>query len=89
MVAEFITITLDTDDGHPSDNGCAIAPSCITCPLPQCRYDVPSGLTRIKRMAVDEQVTELRRNGQSVRDISERVGIAVRTVQRSLRRNGL
>lgn len=89
MVAEFTTITVDCDDGHPSDSGCAISPSCLACPLPQCRYDVPHGLIRIKRLAVDERVIELRMDGRSIRDISGSVGIAVRTVQRSLRRNGL
>ena len=25
------------------DNGCSIAPSCLNCPLPFCRYDDPAG----------------------------------------------
>ena len=28
---------------HYPDNGCEVSPSCLSCPLPLCRYDDPQG----------------------------------------------
>ena len=68
------------------DEGCDVAPSCLNCPLPQCKYDDPAGLHRQKRDGRNEEIRSLRRQGKSPSEIAQTFGIAVRTVYRALKR---
>ena len=34
-----IPIVIDRQTGFPGDTGCEVSPSCLGCPLPQCRHD--------------------------------------------------
>ena len=38
------------------DEGCEVSPSCLRCPLPQCKYDDPGWLQRQKREERDRDV---------------------------------
>ena len=38
---------------HYEDTGCEVSPSCLTCPLPQCKYDDPVWFQRHRRLARD------------------------------------
>ena len=40
------------------DNGCDLYPSCLSCPLPQCRYDDPGWIQREDRRRRDVAVIE-------------------------------
>lgn len=63
---------------HYRDDGCSIAPSCLSCPLPACRYDLPAkqagallraawvrGLMR-RGLTTDEIAAELNTSRRSV-----------------------
>ena len=66
-------------------DGCDVAPHCLSCPLPQCKYDDPAELRRMRRAeraaAIDARIA----SGMSAREIAADDGINVRTVYRTLR----
>lgn len=65
------------------DDGCAVAPRCLACPLPACRYDVPLGVQRAA--ALREHVRELHAAGASIDGMAELAGCSRRNVFRILR----
>ena len=71
------------------DTGCVVSATCLACPLARCRYDTPGGLTSIRRADRDTHILELRHQRMTVRQIARATGLATRTIQRALRRNGL
>jgi hypothetical protein len=67
------------------DEGCDIFPSCLACPLPRCRYDVPGGVRTLLNRERDHQMRVLREDaGLSVDEIAERFDVSRRTVFRAL-----
>ncbi len=67
------------------DDGCDIFPSCLSCPLPRCRYDVPGGLRTLINRERDQQIRSLRDDaGLTVDEIAERFQLSRRTVFRAL-----
>jgi len=71
------------------DNGCSSHPSCLTCPLPRCRYDDPGWLQREERENRDAEVLRLKvRHQLSVDQLANKFGVSTRTVHRILRRGG-
>ena len=65
------------------DRGCDLAPSCLSCPLPRCKYDDPDHFHRQRRLARDlEVVTTMRLEGLTVEAAAERFSVTVRTVFR-------
>ena len=72
----------DRDDYYFNftDNGCNLAPHCLSCPLPQCQYDVapvderPG--TALRRAQIEARAD--RTTGQIAREL----GLAWRTVHR-------
>jgi hypothetical protein len=66
------------------DDGCEVNDSCLTCPLPRCRYEEPGGLRAIMNEARDNEIIELRGRGVSVDAIADRFGVSRRTVFRVL-----
>lgn len=94
MIAALHPLPLYEEDPLPEnaryrDTGCEISDSCLSCPLARCRYDTPGGLTSIRRSERDTEILALRRQRLTVRQIARATGLATRTVQRALRRNGL
>ncbi len=72
---------------HYEDTGCEVSASCLTCPLPQCKYDDPVWFQRHRRMARDLRVwSAIRSEGLSVEEAAERFSVTVRTVFRVIRR---
>lgn len=70
------------------DNGCSVSPSCLQCPLPQCKYDDPGWLTRVRRDSRDNQVLRTRRDeGVTVVEVARRFHISQRTVHRIMARS--
>jgi hypothetical protein len=67
---------------HYRDDGCSVSPSCLTCPLPRCRYEEPGGLRAVLNEYRDRQIVELRRRGAPVPELAERFGVSRRTVFR-------
>ena len=69
------------------DGGCDVHPSCLTCPLPQCRYDEPGWLQREGRGQRDAQILEARTQSHlPVPQLASRFNVSTRTVHRILRR---
>jgi len=76
---------------HP-DTGCAVAPSCLRCPLPRCVEDEPSAheRARIARGQRDREIALIyRRYGAPPELLARTYGVSRRTVFRVLRRAGL
>ncbi len=69
------------------DNGCEVSPSCLQCPLPQCKYDNPGWLQRQVRQQRDGEVLEVKRSrGLTAPQLAQHFGVSQRTVHRILSR---
>ena len=66
------------------DDGCAVNPTCLTCPLPRCRYDDTRTLRAILNEPRDQQILDLREAGMATTELSARFGISKRTIFRIL-----
>lgn len=67
------------------DEGCDLFASCLTCPLPRCRYDEPGGVRAMLNRERDHQIRALREDPSlSVDGIADRFGVSRRTVFRAL-----
>ncbi len=66
------------------DNGCDVSTSCLTCPLPRCRYEEPGGLRALLNKTRDEQIAVQRATGVPVAELATRFGVSRRTVFRVL-----
>ena len=73
---------------HPyQDTGCELSPSCLRCPLPQCKYDDPGWLQREKRRERDREVLDtLQTYGLSAPEAAARFELSQRTIFRILKR---
>ena len=70
------------------DNGCEVSPTCLQCPLPQCKYDNPGWLQRQVRQQRDEEVLEVKRSrGLTVPQLAQHFGVSQRTVHRIVSRS--
>lgn len=81
------TLLLDTlPELYPfRDDGCDVAPACLQCPLPRCKYDDPGWYQRELRGQRDQRILEARRaEGLTVPQLSRRFGVSQRTVFRAL-----
>jgi hypothetical protein len=70
------------DEINYPDNGCSASPSCLQCPLPQCRYDVPGGLQTLRAVKRRAEVEALRAEGLTAPEVAARLGISARVVYR-------
>jgi hypothetical protein len=70
------------------DDGCDIHPTCLSCPLPRCRYEEPGGLRALLNESRDREIMELRTRGVSVEQLAVRFDVSRRTVFRVLGAKG-
>ena len=63
------------------DDGCDIHPSCLSCPLPVCRYDIPGGKRAVLNLYRDQMIATLRRD-YTVPVVAGLMGVSARTVVR-------
>ena len=69
------------------DGGCDLHGSCLTCPLPRCRYDEPGGAMAMMRGDRDEAILRIAgRDGVSVDNLAEMFGLSRRTIFRVLQK---
>ena len=69
------------------DEGCEVAPSCLRCPLLQCKYDDPLAYQSRKRGQRDEAVMDARKQeGATITELARRFDLSIRTVHRILAR---
>jgi hypothetical protein len=67
------------------DEGCDVSPSCLNCPLPQCKYDDPTAYYRAKRQSRNDEIRRLRGQGKRPAEIAREFGVTPRTVYRALK----
>ncbi len=68
-----------------ADNGCNLYPSCLTCPLPKCRYDDPGGASAMLRTGRDASIARLAdQAGTTVDTLARQFGVSRRTIFRVL-----
>jgi hypothetical protein len=69
-----------------ADSGCDLYPSCLSCPLPRCRYDDPGGAAAMLRGGRDASILRLAgEDGMGVERLAEMFGLSRRTIFRVLR----
>ena len=71
------------------DDGCDVHPTCLSCPLPRCRYEEPGGLRALLNAYRDQQIVRLRLRGVPVDELAIRFGVSRRTVFRVLESRGV
>ncbi|HYF40714.1 MAG TPA: hypothetical protein VD930_13550 [Gemmatimonadales bacterium] len=65
---------------HYRDDGCELAPRCLECPLPQCRYDLgPKVASALMWWA---ELRPLLAQGLSAEECAERMRVSRRTIYR-------
>ncbi len=66
------------------DTGCAVHPACLTCPLPQCRYDsAPGWVTKGRRSNRHAEIAAFQQeHALPITEVAKRFGINPRTVHR-------
>jgi len=68
------------------DEGCDLFPSCLNCPLPQCRYDEPGRRQKGKELR-NMEIIRLHSEGKGIKELARRFGVSKRTVHRVMRRS--
>ena len=67
------------------DQGCDVSPSCLDCPLSECKYDDPATYHREMRESRDRQVIEASLvQGKGTSQIARELGLSSRTISRVL-----
>ena len=67
------------------DRGCDLFPSCLSCPLPRCRYDEPGGVRAMLNRTRDREIRQMRFDDEvPVNEIARRFQVSRRTVFRAL-----
>ena len=67
------------------DLGCEHSPSCLSCPLPVCKYDNPSSTPYLDDN--EREIAEMTAGGSSAAEIARELGINIRTVRRKRAKN--
>jgi hypothetical protein len=67
------------------DEGCDLFASCLTCPLPRCRYDEPGGARTMLNIIRNREIRRLYENPRlNVDELAARFRVSRRTVFRVL-----
>ena len=66
------------------DDGCEVAPRCLQCPLPQCKYDAGAGSRRLVNGPRDSEIRQLRADGAKVKSLAQRFSLTQRSIFRIL-----
>ena len=71
-----------------ADTGCDVAPQCLSCPLPECKYVVEEGKrggpSTYQNAARNRQWLQEYEGGTPVHYIAAEAGVTVRTVYRGI-----
>ena len=72
--------TYDYETYHYTFDGCDVAPHCLECPLPRCKYDDAKWYILWKMQKKAEKIKTF--DGVPAKDLAKTLGISTRTVQR-------
>ncbi len=71
------------------DTGCNLAPSCLRCPFPVCKYDLPGGPQRIATKHRDAEIAKRYVKDQTpVWQLAQLFDVSQRLVQRAICKYG-
>jgi len=70
---------------HYRDEGCELAPSCLSCSFPYCIEDMPRGRQRQRKEIRNREIFWSYSQGEGVKQIAHRLRVSERTVQRALK----
>ena len=76
------------DYAHWQDDGCDVSPSCFSCPLAVCKFDLPDGSIQEQqraRLALYNRIMELRAAGWTYERIAAELGCSRRAVAEACR----
>ncbi len=79
---------LSSDDSNYFDTGCKYSPTCLNCPLPICIYDDPNFFKNFIKESRDKSIFQDYEKGMSVKELSIKYEVSIRTIQRSIKLNG-
>ena len=85
---DFKTHELSSDDSNYFDTGCKYSPTCLNCPLPICIYDDPNFFKNFIKESRDKSIFQDYEKGMSVKELSIKYEVSIRTIQRSIKLNG-
>ena len=75
------------ENRYYEDDGCQASQSCLTCPLPQCKYDNPVWFKQLMQERKDLLISNtIQAENLTVDEAAERFSMTARTVFRVLRR---
>ena len=81
-----VRLDLPPEYCHYRDEGCELADSCLSCPLPVCVYEEPGGKRHLLKKQRDRKMAKLfTEEGKEVKELAQIFGISQRTVQRALK----
>jgi hypothetical protein len=66
------------------DNGCAVYPVCLECPLPCCIEEMPYGQQNVRLLKRAIEIDSLFKQGNSLHQIASNFKISPRTARRAL-----
>lgn len=73
-----------------ADTGCDVSPSCLKCPLPQCKFENPAYTPhQADKHRLYAGVYAARLAGETVNGLAERFGVSGRTVSRIIAAKGV
>ncbi len=73
-----------------ADTGCDVSPSCLKCPLPQCKFENPAYTPhQSEKHRLYAGVFAARLAGETVNGLAERFGVSGRTVSRIIAAKGV
>ena len=70
------------DQRNWHDTGCEVAPSCLACPLPRCRYDYVGGVRALQNLTRDAEIRQRLDAGETTTAVAAHFGVTRRTVFR-------
>ena len=70
------------DERNWHDTGCEVAPGCLACPLPRCRYDYAGGVRALQNLTRDDEIRQRLDAGETTTAVAAHFGVTRRTVFR-------
>lgn len=67
---------------HYVDTGCSLAPKCLSCPFPRCRYDVQRSARRLSMSDRNADIRARLRAAIPAAQLAAEYGITIRQVYR-------
>ncbi len=78
-----------SDIPHHTDTGCDVSPSCLSCPLPVCKFENRLFAGSEEKRQLYANVYKARLTGVKVNDLAVMFNVAPRTVSRIISKKGL